>query len=145
MEPYVGALIVLSFVIILVITSINMIEKTMRSDNLDFSIEAEGGIDFDESETQSALQADIQSALETEATKEEPDAEEDEEEAEEAEEAEAEEAEAEAEEAEAEDESEPHSPIVLTYNEKQVINRFFSQTIGELLKIRLENERRKKV
>jgi uncharacterized membrane protein len=135
MEPYVGALIVLSFLITLIITSVYMIDKTMRADNMDFNIEAEGAADSDEPETQSAPEAEASSVVE------------DEEEAEaeaEAEAEEEEEAEAEAEEeeeAETEEEAEPH--IILTEDEKKVINRFFSHTIGELLKIRLENERRK--
>ena len=129
MEPVAAALALIVLLMILVALSLNVIERVMQE-----NIELEHQIDKQEQISQDQQMAD-------------EDAEEGEkaEEAEEAEEGETAEADTDVE-AEAPDSDDSY--MSLTKEEEKIVsqnaNKFFSYTIGELLKIRLERERRAK-
>jgi len=125
MDLYVTALVIIAVLTYMIIMSLYMIEKTMRTESLDFTTDESHGEE---------LQAEVPEATEAEAHEDEaPETLED----------------------EAPDTLEADSPdvaldtgeniVVLTPNEKIIVNKLFSHTIGQLLKIRLENERRRKL
>jgi hypothetical protein len=164
MDPYVAALVIIAALTFMIIMSLYMIEKTMRIENLDFTLdeplceelqaeapetdttEAEAPeTDTTEAEGPETLEAEAPETLEAEGPETL------EAEAPETLEAEAPETlEAEAPEVPEVDNSEltldtGENIVVLTHNEKLIVNKLFSHTIGQLLKIRLENERRRKL
>ena len=139
MDPYVTALIIIAVLTYTIIMSLYMIEKTMRIENLDFTTDESHGEE---------LQAEVPEALEAEVPEAEVA------EAEEAEALEAEVPEAKTPEVELSDSEVDNTEasntteeniVILTPNEKLIVNKLFSHTIGQLLKIRLENERRRKL
>jgi len=141
MDLYVTALVIIAVLTYMIIMSLYMIEKTMRTESLDFTTDESHGEE---------LQAEVPEATEAEAHEDEaPETLEDEAPGTLEDEA------PETLEDEAPDTLEADSPdvaldtgeniVVLTPNEKIIVNKLFSHTIGQLLKIRLENERRRKL
>jgi hypothetical protein len=127
MDLYVTALVIIAVLTYTIIMSLYMIEKTMRTESLDFTT--------DEPVCQE-LQAEVSETTEAEAHETDT-------------------PEAEAHDTDTTEVLEADSPdvaldtgeniVVLTPNEKIIVNKLFSHTIGQLLKIRLENERRRKL
>jgi cobalamin biosynthesis protein CobT len=154
MDPYVAALVIIAAVTFMIIMSLHMIEKTMRIENLDFTLDEPLCEELQtEAQEDEAKEDEAQEDEEKEDEAQEDDAQEDEAQEDEAQEDEAQEDEAQ--ENEAPETLEADSPdltldtgeniVVLTPNEKIIVNKLFSHTIGQLLKIRLENERRRKL
>lgn len=134
MEPVVAALALVGLIMILVILSLNIIERVMQE-----NIEVEHQIDKEEQISQDQQEAE----QESEEEEEEEEAEKETEEHVQTEQDDDDDTDVEAEAPDSDD-----SYMSLTKEEEKIVsenaNKFFSYTIGELLKVRLERERREK-